>query len=218
MISASATLTIQPGVTVKLADQASIIAEGALKAQGTIDNFVKFTKKGFVPWGNIQLLGRGMLKYCLVEYSYPKSGVQASVILGSNTAKVENCLIKNNYEGIGIIGNPISPVIKNNTILNARHGIIALGLSYPTVTNNIAVGNTDTGIEANNVSTVVTYNNSQGNANADFLIRGNASVPLTNLSINPQFADAANGDYRLKSTSPLLTAGEGGTQMGVYGP
>lgn len=83
------------------------------------------------------------------------------------------------------------------------------------ITNSIIVSNGSAGIEDEfttdeDIRFVNVWNN-----NPNYVT---ATCDDVCISINPLFVDAANDDYHLLSNSPLKVLGEGGTQMGRYGP
>ncbi|MDI6708236.1 MAG: PKD domain-containing protein [Candidatus Thermoplasmatota archaeon] len=71
-VNSGETLTIEPGTTVCLAENVKIIVYGTIKAEGTKDNMITFTRwntTGY--WGSIRIFGGAVgctIKYCKFEY------------------------------------------------------------------------------------------------------------------------------------------------------
>lgn len=227
-VEPGATLTIEPGVVVKIAGKKNLVAEGTLIAQGALDNFITFTRKTSSGWGNIKLLGDNcVLKYAIVEYSESNDKFYAAVSIGNSTATVANSLIRNNRRGVATdwSSSSISPLVKNNTIVGNKEGGIESGLGNMKILNNIVYSNGWYGIAYTKqdlpLEEELKDNNSWGNSwgnDINFATSFNSFVvPIGNMSVDPEFVDYENGDYHLKETSPCLAVGEEGVQIGMYG-
>ncbi|MFD1629851.1 choice-of-anchor Q domain-containing protein [Pseudopedobacter beijingensis] len=130
--------------------------------------------------------------------SYP---VLTNVSINGNTAT---------NAGGGIYNYESSPVLTNVTI-SANTANFGGGISNsdpnskPQIRNSIIYGN-NTGIEGAGTS-VISYS----------LVQGLSSTANNNMDGNtdPQFVDAANGDYSLKNTSPLINKGDNSLYTGL---
>ena len=133
-----------------------------------------------------------------------------------------------------------SSVIKGNNIhgnsAEEGGGIGCFTFSSPTITNNTIVGNsasTNGGgiycyyVSAPNVTNTIIWDNT---ASTDPNISVYFSDPYFNycdvmgswegegnIDADPLFCDAENGDFTVQSDSPVLGAGQDGTDMGAYG-
>ena len=133
-----------------------------------------------------------------------------------------------------------SSVIKGNNIYgNSAEeggGIGCFTFSSPTITNNTIIGNsasTNGGgiycyyVSAPNVTNTIIWDNT---ASTDPNISVYFSDPYFNycdvmgswegegnIDADPLFCDAENGDFTVQSDSPVLGAGQDGTDMGAYG-
>ena len=131
--------------------------------------------------------------------------------IGGGVATIRNCLVKGNTGagmGISMVGGADNFFLKNNVVANVQNnrGIYATTGGNVTVQNNTADG-CDTGIYVGAIggSTTVSHN-CYNNNNTD--ITG-ASKGTGALTTDPKFVDPANGDFRLKRTSPCIDAGTG---------
>lgn len=126
---------------------------------------------------------------------------------------IRNNIIRDhsNY-GIDLWGTK-DTVIEFNTVTGNLHGISSYhDYHYSTIiSNNIIIDNT-CGIRAS-TDCILNYNNVWSN-DLDY---GDLTPAPTDISVDPLFSDYMSEDFTLQAGSPLLTAGEGGTQIGAYG-
>src|SRR5207302_2966766 len=96
-----------------------------------------------------------------------------------------------------------STIADNNSLMQVGNGVYVVESSSLTVTNSIFWGNTDDFLKDDTSTITVTYTDSQ-----------EATPGTGNLSTDPLFANAAAGDYHLKSTAgrfdPTAQGGAGG--------
>ena len=176
IVESAATLTIEPGVTVKFHRDVVMLIYGTLIAQGTATDSIIFTVNdapgSTTEWGGIKLLGNGTpnkLIYCRIEYGdadnllfgpvHSRTG--GAIYCGENidgTTEIKHSLIWKNkaFEGGGgIFCEGARPIIANNIIRDNSAqqyggGIAARGsmtsLGRPTLTNNIIFNNKADGI------------------------------------------------------------------------
>lgn len=117
----------------------------------------------------------------------------------------------------GIYNSYSNPEIVNNTLSGNFSGIFS-EVSRVVVKNNIVVDNTSAGIwwaeflgGQYNAEPILSYNLVRGNGK-DYI---NVEPAKGDISSDPLFE--GKNDYRLKSSSPALKAGENGAQMGAFG-
>jgi len=155
----SVTLSIEPGVTVKLESLKSIQIDGALIAQGTLGNKIIFTSNQATPaagdWGQIlftsssqdaQLNANGeyisgsVLEYC--EISYGGNSSNAMIKADEPSPLIDNCLISHSStNGLDCVGNSI--VVRNSTINNSFYRGMLWSTTYLAPSCSLTfVGNT----------------------------------------------------------------------------
>ncbi len=98
-----------------------------------------------------------------------------------------------------------TPIITNNTIIGNRVGVLTLCEPGTTVRGNIIVQNTGHGLQGYRIES--DYNDVWGNGGDDLEV---VQAGPHDISADPQFVDAANGDFRLLCTSPCIDAGDPG--------
>ncbi|NIM59041.1 MAG: DUF1565 domain-containing protein [Candidatus Aminicenantes bacterium] len=105
----------------------------------------------------------------------------------SDSALILNNTIANNVDDHGVWCNESSPEIKNNIIVGNSGGIVAIYSSFPKIS----------------------YNDVWNNMGADYDAQtGSICEPgIGDISADPMFVDAANGDYHLQYNSPCIDAG-----------
>jgi len=97
-------------------------------------------------------------------------------------------------------GGDIGAVIKNNIITNTTTGLALGG----------AIGGDESVVSAVDVDFNTVWNNTP----QDYY---RFSPGVHSLAADPLYCDPGNSDYRLRSDSPCLGTGEGGTDRGAYG-
>ena len=86
------TLTIEPGVVVRLESGINLTVNGDLIAVGTVDDSIRFTANGSSPWGSINVFGtgtsagNGRFVLCMVEYG--TNGIDGSLGGGGSSTRV----------------------------------------------------------------------------------------------------------------------------------
>lgn len=157
-VASIATLTIEPGVTVRFNDGLSLNIGGELIAKGSVTDSILFTSNSAAPnpgnWGSIKFvdssidaildslgnyIGGCVIEYCRIENGGGIHCDYASPFIGHNT-------VTGNFtsgDG-GIYCWESSPTIANNTISGNSApggGGICCDKSSPTITNNTISGN-----------------------------------------------------------------------------
>ena len=135
-LPSSSTLTIIPGTIITPEEESELIIFGSIIAEGTEDRPIIFkaqpSNAGNQYWSGITLLNRSSssFKYCEIEnaeYAILYENIE------SENHTFENCLIKDNYTGIGVYSS--SPVIKENIIRDNTLGIACFNDSSPILTD-----------------------------------------------------------------------------------
>lgn len=127
--------------------------------------------------------------FCILSGAYDQPVL---VNAGTVTAYLNNCLILYGNEDGGVVNDPIAAGGSGQTILNC--------ISY---NNAISYGwdlNRNTGADYTNAWTT---NSASFHTTAPY----NGTPGANHISSDPQFLDAAAGDFRLSDSSELLTAG-----------
>jgi len=119
-----------------------------------------------------------------------------------------NIVANNACKGIVIYGQNVN-IVNNTLAFNRANGILVWGstASASLIRNNVVVGSW-IGIQAGNGGAieVMDYNDAWGNDGGNYV--DTPSGP-GNISADPLFVDAANGDYHLQADSPCIDAGTG---------
>jgi parallel beta-helix repeat protein len=130
-VDQDATLTIEPGVEVRMAQDATFSVDGVLSAVGTATNPVIFTGTQQQPgwWKGIQIDGNGAaeLRYCDISYggNWGPTDNAAQLMTQTSSLSLSNCRIHDS-SGAGILVAGANPIINNNRIENNKYGLIAL--------------------------------------------------------------------------------------------
>jgi hypothetical protein len=93
LVDTLVTLTIKPGVVVKIDDSRCILVKGSLVAEGTAADSIVFTKNGSATWARLWLQGgTNSFKFCRIEYA-DHSAIYDE---GADSLYIGNCTIVNN--------------------------------------------------------------------------------------------------------------------------
>jgi len=175
VIKTGSSLKIEPGSEIKLKtgtnnnEKGSLIADGLLKAEGTPDSLIYFTRIDSIGnWGSVVLGGSdtSIIRYCNLQYGSRYISSKATYYQGVLSCKhakfkiIENCIISNGLEhGIYLGEGSNWPLIKNCVIKNnALDGIFVAGNTNPEIINN-SVSNNRYGIYcADESEGIISYN------------------------------------------------------------
>ncbi|MEW6156459.1 MAG: right-handed parallel beta-helix repeat-containing protein [Verrucomicrobiota bacterium] len=158
-------------------------------------------------------LGSGSME-TLVEDCYLAHCTDKGVSIGEDSfgITVRNCLIRN--VGIGVeVKDSCTASVMQNTIVESDLGFrlrIKTGTQGGHITNafnNILWDNTTAIVRLDDSTIVIDHSAIEGGWEGE-----------GNVNSNPQFVNAARGDFRLAPTSPLASAGRNGSSMGVQFP
>ncbi|MDR7210429.1 right-handed parallel beta-helix repeat-containing protein [Flavobacterium piscis] len=146
------TLTIEEGVEIKFDGYYSLTVNGKLLANGSPNNYIKFTSNKTSPtnkdWNQILIYSNegSKMDYCIIEYGKMQNDNSESFLDIRGNFNLSNSIIRySDATGIGIQGSGKAD-INNNKIYNCLHGI---GTSAPgaiNIHNNEVYNNTFYGI------------------------------------------------------------------------
>jgi len=182
-VNSGITLTIEPGVMVKINGFYSITVNGTLLAQGTSINPITFTSGSLTPapgnWNRITLSGPGssasQLSYCTIQYA-----VIALHLDNSSPALLTNITASNNGYGF-YLDNNSSPTITQSTASTNGTAGFYLGAASPIITYSKAINNSGDGIQisgsASNPNPTVNRSSLYGNGGLDVSVSGTFTNP-----------------------------------------
>jgi hypothetical protein len=143
-VNPGATLTIEPGVQVRFADDFALRVYGRIIADGTNDRMILFTSNnlnaGVGKWGAIIINGiqQSSITNCIIEHGTNGTALE------SGSLNFQNNIVRSNQNGITVNGG--SATIENNEITNNTvSGVSIAGGSLVTVQNN-AISSDEDGI------------------------------------------------------------------------
>ena len=171
----------------------SVIRDLTITGGGPTDYFESgiWNTSGHVDIRNVRITGNnvGIFSWCFSEDC-------------DAVVTVTNSIIDNNSR-VGIDANeyPVHHLV-NNTIFGNGTGLF-LSNSASRVENNIIVKNQQAGVFNNHQSPTIQYNDVWGNGD-NFV---NLSPGLGDIRMDPRFQDEALANYRLRSDSPCIDAG-----------
>lgn len=173
-----ATLTIEPGVTVKFASGAYLTIGytssgnnyyGALSAVGTEENPIVFTSTAATPaagnWKGVRFVDQShdattILDHCIVEYGGQDGGTawRSNVFCSSAAPTIQHSTIRNSlYHGIHLTGAASSgAALSCNELESNRNGILTESSANPVIHQNNITGSSECGVK--NSTTGITIN------------------------------------------------------------
>jgi hypothetical protein len=203
-VNPGATLTIEPGVQVRFADNFSMTVNGRIIADGTNDRMIRFTTNNLNAsvgkWGTITINGiqQSSITNCIIEYGTNGTTFE------SGSLNFQNNIVRSNQDGITVNGGSVT--VENNEITNnTLNGVNIAGGILVTVENNVISSNGDGVVLAGDLTgninivqnsilfsgqsgifldadayynTVILQNNVSSNTNG-FLVGTNASTYIT---------------------------------------
>ncbi len=131
-VSKGGTLTIEPGVEVRMAQDASFSIDGILSAVGTSEQPVIFTgvQKQAGWWKGISIGNGGVaeLRYCDIGYggNWGPIGNSAQLTVQSSSLAISNCRIHDSSSAGLMVVAGAKPTIRNNSVENNKSGLIAV--------------------------------------------------------------------------------------------
>lgn len=132
-------------------------------------------------------------------------------------AQIQNNIFRwnrSNLDGAGLyIDAGANPDVYNNLFYQGSSdagnggGIGYLQTAHPVIQNNIFYGNSSFAIDCNTSAAPVINNAFFGNLPNDLMLGGCPTNPSNLVGVDPQFVDAGQRNFHLRSTSPLINAG-----------
>ncbi len=195
-LSNSSTLTIDPGTTIKMDDNVSIIVESGSKiiANGTLINPIYFVKRSNNAWDRISLQGdNNQFTYCTFD------GGTYNVDIRSENNTFTNCTFKNATRGLyfynvssGTVSNSkfqdnsyglylynSSPLINNNTVISSSSNAIYMYGGAPQLLNNSITNNNNDALYVKNSQPDLGIQNAYGDIiNGYNVIADNSGVGI----------------------------------------
>ncbi len=238
-VPGAATLTIEPGAIIKFNPKRGILVEagGQLFANGTVAQPIVFTSllddsaggdsnhdgDNTTPapgdWMGIQSSGVASLDHVIMQYgANSKTGAYqfgaASYVYarsGSVVTVSNSLLLDGLYEGIVDVSNV---VVKNTVIARMDR---AINLNAVATLVNVTIDSNNFGLwchggTANVTNSIISNNTQSGDCGAfryNNIWPGSYNGQNGNVSVDPQFKDAAGGNYRLRYVSPMIDAADG---------
>jgi hypothetical protein len=155
--------------------------------------------------------------------STPKNttGIYAGNFMGVNNPTINNVTIENNIiynnlgKGVHIDNSAVNNLaIKNNTLSGNGDGLTFGNQNInASIKNNIIANNTIGITKGTKAVLTLSYNNVYGNTTLNYAV--GVSVGTGDISFDPVFKDAANGNFSLKEFSACIDAGESGADIGA---
>ena len=175
-VAAGATLTIEPGVTLRFHLNAGLVVYGALTCVGTTDRPIVFTSA------------------CDAPEPFDWNGITFSPESRSSSCSLSHCRIEHASTGVRCDG--ASPTLTNNTITATGRGAIVLSdQSNATLTGNTIEDNEHDGIRCyRRCRAVVKDNTIKGNRGTGLALSTLCEVTVTKNTI------ADNGKYGIQCT------------------
>jgi hypothetical protein len=206
------------------------VGGGGFYGSGSIKNCIVRNNTSSRTGGGVKFLGGIIIEDCIIEGNSARDGGGLSSYSGEISGSIRNCVIRNNtssYRGGGIYHQSWGYLDYVNNIITGNvsvygGGIYYYSLSSSDISNNIICNNTGGGIYCFNSEHIPNLYSScvYGNTYSDYYNCGDyigVSVTInsngdpcdawSNISLDPVFVDAANGDFRLQSDSPCIDAG-----------
>lgn len=164
-----------------------------------------------------------VIRNCRVEdakrYS---SGISLSLV---SNGKIENCVLRNNSDGISLSGSD-NIIISGNTFENNRYSGISTGSSSSdnvTISNNVITGNADEGIDFHYLTNSYALNNTIRNNGDGISITSSSTSTISNnivqgnkfTGIDVSYGGWEGGDKNIISYNDV--SGNGDCGISVYG-
>ncbi|MDX2472111.1 MAG: NosD domain-containing protein, partial [Candidatus Krumholzibacteria bacterium] len=168
-VDTGGTLTLEPGLTVRLDPSRRLIFRGQLDAIGAAGQEIVFTRNGASNWGYLQFQvgGSGNFDHCLVEYcTYAVFGNSNGAIsvtnstlqnctygvysIADNALSVTDCVVQNNTHGVWAQGGTVD-LGSTAFVANATSGFQGTGVAPNLLDSGVTFADNGTGLRVNGV-------------------------------------------------------------------
>lgn len=142
IVPSGQTLTIEEGVEVKFDGYYSLIVDGTLLANGSANNYVKFTSNKTSPtnkdWNQIVINSTGTSKidYSIIEYGKIKNDDNIGLLNVNGNLILTNSIIRYSEQSAISIRNAGNLTVKNNKIYNCAYGFSVYTTGKVIIENN----------------------------------------------------------------------------------
>ncbi|OQB42787.1 MAG: WD domain, G-beta repeat [Candidatus Latescibacteria bacterium ADurb.Bin168] len=231
------TLTIEPGVDVLFNADVQFVVNGALHAVGTAQDSIRFLKGTASEWGGLRITGGDSSTIAFARISDGRAdgnvpdvfggGIYVagagtrlgmrSVVVSRNTSNqrgggvavregatvtMDRCVVWKNW-AIDYGGGGLD--VENGAVLTMNHSTVTGNTGTP---GTAILLNTATFNVTNSIIWGVYFPLSAPTFNASYSDFQSVYAGTGNISADPLFVDAANGDFRLRPGSPCIDAGD----------
>jgi parallel beta-helix repeat protein len=145
------TLTITNGTTVKFAQEAGLLVDGSLYAEGQVNSAITISSNAQEPkpgdWNGIvfsEFCLNSRMEYCVVDF-------HKRIFSRSDSLRITNSIIAEASEA-GFVCDSVAPVVEDNMITKNEVGIRCEGSASPNINHNAITANIGDGIECNDSS------------------------------------------------------------------
>ncbi|HPU86411.1 MAG TPA: FlgD immunoglobulin-like domain containing protein, partial [Candidatus Latescibacteria bacterium] len=236
-VPAGNTLTIEPGVDVLFNADVQFVVNGALHAVGTAQDSIRFLKGTASEWGGLRITGGDSSTIAFARISDGRAdgnvpdvfggGIYVagagtrlgmrSVVVSRNTSNqrgggvavregatvtMDRCVVWKNW-AIDYGGGGLD--VENGAVLTMNHSTVTGNTGTP---GTAILLNTATFNVTNSIIWGVYFPLSAPTFNASYSDFQSVYAGTGNISADPLFVDAANGDFRLRPGSPCIDAGD----------
>jgi len=236
-VPAGNTLTIEPGVDVLFNADVQFIVQGSLHAVGTPQDSIRFVKGTATEWGGLRISGgdSSTIAYARVSNGRADGNVPdvfgggiyvagAGTRLGMRSVVVSGNI--SNQRGGGVAVRDGAQVTMDRCLISKNWAIdyggggldvengAVLTMNRSTVTGNTGTPgtaillNTATWNVTNSIIWGVYFPLATPTFSASYSDFQSVYEGTGNINADPLFADAANGDFRLRPGSPCIDAGD----------
>ena len=219
-VQSEATLTIQPGTTVKFDSLKALAVRGTLVACGTETSPVTFTSNQPSPakgdWAYIHLVGTGsdatpdrdcsgngsgsIVQYAIIEYAGGASVSENGALrIEASSPLIDHNTVRDNQDDAVHVWSSGAPRISNNTIASNGDNGIYTYRGTVTISGNAITGNDGSGIRVSSATVTISGNTISGNDNTGIYV-SSSTVTISSNTISGNSASSGGGIYVYRGT------------------